>query len=297
MPHLEELVKKLSEKKSLRIDFHNHCHTGSSLRNKSKPKGFREWFRSLFLEEGFSSLSGVLDRMIKKNLDVLYLTNTNEESRYEDWTSKEQIELAEKAGYEIEQGQYYVFAKKEGKVVALGKSQEVFTARGHFLFAGIKRGKKFSVKQSLEQTLAEATDGELKIADHPYAKLKGQNGVMATSQKPEEDAKKVDAFERNGNFHFPFSFANRKAIKYSRKYKKPLVADSDGHHPRDIGKTYNIFYSRNLSYTSERAFRDSINNAVRSNRFEYHYRPTPVYRIFHHLLMMVLNKTKINSYR
>lgn len=283
------LLEELAQKEEIRVDFHNHIHTGSELRQKQKPKNFREWFRNLVLEEGFSSLSGILDRMIEKNLDVLYLTNTNSESRYEDWTSKENLEIARKAGYEIEQGQYYVFAKKEGRVVALGKSQEVFTARGHILFAGIKRGKKFTIKQSLEQTLAEATDNELRIADHPYVKLRGQNGVMATSKNPEEDAKKVDAFERNGNFHFPFSLANLKAIKYSRKYNKPLVADSDGHDPRDIGETYNILISRKLNYKSEKAFRDSIKENVIRGDFDYHYKPIPIWRVFHHVLMIGMN--------
>lgn len=233
-------------------------------------------------------MAGVLDRVMKTKLDVLYITNFLD-SRYENWTSEEQIEIARKAGYEIEQGEYYIFAKKGERVIALGKSHEIRTDRGHFLFSGLKRDKKFSDRKPLDEVLKEATDDELKIADHPYAKLKGQNGIMATSKAPEEDAKKFDAFERNGNFYFPFSLANWKAIKYSKKYDKPLIADSDGHHPRDIGKTYNIFNSGDLDYTSERAFRDLINNAVRNNNLYYRFRPIPIWRVFHHALMIGIN--------
>lgn len=287
------LLEQLAKKSELNVDFHNHLHTGSVLREKRKPKDLKEWVKNLFLEEGFSSLTGILDRVAKTKLDVLYITNSNYDFRYENWTSEEQLELARKAGYEIEVGQYYIFARKgkTGRVIALGKSHEVSTTRGHFLFAGLKREKRFPIGRSLEETLREANDGELKIADHPYVKLKGQNGVMSSSKNPEQDAKKVDAFERNPNFYFPFSLADWKVIKYSKKYHKPLVEDEDGHHPRDIGKNYNIINRKYLNYTSKRAFRDSINNAVKNSNFERsRYRPIPFWRIFHHIMMVTLNK-------
>jgi hypothetical protein len=291
------LLEQLAKKEELNVDFHNHLHTGSLLRQKSK--SFKEGFKNLFLEEGFSSLAGILDRVMKTELDILYITNSNEDTRYEDWTSAEQMKIAIQAGYEIQQGQYYIFAKKGERVVALGKSHEIATTRGHFLFSGLRRNKRISDRKPLEETLKEANDDELKIADHPYAKLKGQNGIMATSKNQEEDMKKIDALERNGNFCLPFSLANWKAIKYSEKYDKPLVADSDGHHPRDIGKTYNIFNSRDLIYTSERVFRDSINQAVRNNNFEYRFRPIPFWRVFHHAMMIGIHYIidRVGKYR
>ena len=293
------LLEQLAKKEKLNVDFHNHLHTGSLLRQKEKPKNFKEGFKNLFLEEGFSSLSGILDRIMETELDILHITNSNLDSRYEDWTSLEQIEIAIQAGYQIEQGGYYIFAKKGERVIALGKSQEIATTRGHFLFAGIRRNKRFSDRKPLEETLREANDDELKIADHPYAKLKGQNGIMATSKNQKEDMKKIDALERNGNFCLPFSLANWKAIKYSEKYDKPLVADSDGHHPRDIGKTHNTFNSKDLIYISERLFRDSINYAVRNNNFDYHFSPIPFWRVFHHAMMIGIHYIldKLSKYK
>ena len=219
----------------------------------------------------------------------MYLTNFSD-SRCEDWTSKEQLDLAKLAGYKIEQGEYYTFFKKDGIVKAVGKSQEVPTKQGHILFAGIKREKKFSDGRSLDETIKEADDGELKIADHSFCGIKGQNGVLAYSKNREKDAKKVDTLEINGNFYFPFSLANWKAVKYSKKYNIPILANADGHHPKDVGDCYNLFKSDSLEYSSERAFRDSINCQVKEKRFETHYSPIPIYRIFHHVLMIVMNK-------
>lgn len=77
-----------------------------------------------------------------------------------------------------------------------------------------------------------------------------------------------------------------------------MIADADGHHPKDIGKTYNIFNSRDLNYKSEKDFRDSINNNVKAGNFDYHYKPIPIWRVFHHALMigMYRLKDKIHGY-
>lgn len=276
------LLEELAKKDKLNVDFHNHLQTGSYFRKKSK--AFKEKIKNLFLEEGFSNLSEILEKIMKTNLDVIYVTNF-EDSRYEDWTSQEQIEIAKKAGYEIEQGDYYTFAKKDERVITLGKSQEINTSQGHVLFVGLKRYKKFSVKKSLDETLKEV-DGELKIADHPYAIVQG----IFRKDKIKKEIEKFDALEKNGNFYFPFSIANWKALRAGKKYKKSVLSNPDGHHPKDIGKTYNVFDSRDLNYSSERAFRDSINYAVREGNFETRFKPIPPWRIFHHILMIGIYK-------
>ncbi|HTY43922.1 MAG TPA: PHP-associated domain-containing protein, partial [Patescibacteria group bacterium] len=158
--------------------------------------------------------------------------------------------------------------------------------------AGLSRGKRFTSKQTLDNTLAEARDNELKIADHTAARLKGQNGVLAYSKNKEEDAEKFDAFEVNGNFSpfsMPFSPANYLTKLWGRKYEKPVLRNSDGHHPKDIGKTYNIFNSEIIDYSSERKFRDSINYHAREGNFEYQFKPIPIWRVFHHALMLGIN--------
>jgi len=287
------LLEELAKKEELNVDFHNHGQTGSDYRKKEEGLGNKLW--GLLLSEGFSDLTGVLDRIRNTDLDVLYITNFSD-LRYEFWTSQEQIENTRKAGYQIEQGMYYTFAKKDGRTVALGKSQEVPTKQGHMLFSGLRIGKRISDKRELEETLKEANDGELKIADHPYVKMRGQNGILAKSKNEKDYIKKVDSLERNGNFYLPFSIANWKVYRSSRKYSKPLLANSDGHHPKDMGNTYNIFNSKSLNYSSERAFRDSINNTVRENNFETRFNPIPPYRIFHHVMMIVLNMIRDKIY-
>jgi hypothetical protein len=280
---LERFLLKLEEKETLNIGFHNHCQTGRHFRKK--PMNLRERIRNLFLEEGFANLTGLLDKAMASKLDGLYITDFGDEGRYKEWTSEEQLVLARQAGYEIEQGKYFTFFSKDGIVKFLARSHEVPTTQGHVLFAGLKKGKRFPLKKSLEATIREATDNELKIADHPYAMLKGQNGTMAYSKDRKKDASRFDAFEKNGNFYFPFSFANLRVVFGARKYKKPLLRNSDDHHPKDIDAAYNIFKSSNLAYSSERAFRDSIHKSVREKNFKYQFKPIPPWRIFHHIMM------------
>ncbi len=279
MSLLEELV---TSKETVRIDFHNHIQSGKELREEN-PKSF---FKRIF-GEGFTSLVGLLNKMFKTSLDLLYITNY-EDSRAEDWTSPEQLQLAVQNGYEIEQGEYYTFFKKYEEVKGIGKSQEVPTTQGHALFSGMKRHKKIPSARSLDETLARANDNELKTADHAYTIIE-KSGTLRNSKNPKEDAKKFDALEENGNFaffSFPFSIANYLAKKFSKRYNKPLVANSDGHHPKDIGETYNILDSQNLNYTSERAFRDSINYEIREGNFTTRFRPIPFWRVFHHIFMV-----------
>ena len=283
------LLQQLQEKETLNVDFHNHLQTGSDFRKT--PQTFKEKFRNLFLEEGISDLTEILNKLMDVELDVIYVTNY-EDSRYEEWTSVEQLQKAANAGYEIEQGDYFTFFKKGNKIKALGKSQEIPTAQGHVLISGMKRGKNIPSGSSLEETLSGTEERELKTADHPYA-LVEHSGTLRNSEDPERDAYMFDGLEKNGNFSpfsFPFSIANYLAKRASKKYHKPLVTNSDGHHPKDIGKTYNTFDSSYLDYSSEQSFRDSITYAVKDNNFERTFKPIPFLRVFHHALMMVLYK-------
>ena len=281
------LLEELARNKTLNVDFHNHLQTGSSFRKK--PEGFKEKVINLFLEEGFSDLTRILDKVMNTELDVLYITNY-EDQRYETWTSEEQLQKVVNAGYEIEQGNYFTFFKKGDKVKVLGKSQEIPTSQGHVLISGMKRHKNISSSKSLDETLSQAYDNELKIADHPYTPI-AKSGILRNSKNSEQDASKFDSLEENGNFSFfsfPFSIANYLVKRESKKYQIPLVTNSDGHHPKDIGKTYNIFDSQSLDYSSERNFRDSINYLVRFGDFETKFTPIPPWRVFHHILMVGL---------
>jgi hypothetical protein len=272
------LLEELASKKTVNIDFHNHCQTGGKFKENESP-----------LAEGFSNLVGLLDKIRKSSLDILYVTNYGgDDQRLENWTSPEQLHLAREAGYEVEQGDYYTFFKKDNEINGLGKSQEVPTNQGHALFAGLKRNKQISSGKSLDETLAEATDNESKIADHPYAIVE-KSGILMYSRRRKQDAQKFDALEKNGNFSFfsmPFSLANYFARRAGKKYRKPVVANSDGHHPKDIGKTYNIFKAKDLDYSSEKTLRDSINYAVKNDNFETRFTPIPFWRVFHHVLMV-----------
>ena len=184
------------------------------------------------------------------------------------------------------------FFKKENLVKAFAKSQETPSSQGHVLFSGVRRGRTIPSGKSLEETLGEAEEGELKIADHPEALIQKYRSLRYSKDK-KKDASRFDSFELNGNFSpisMLFSIANYLARRDAKKYSKPLVANSDGHHPKDIGKTYNIFDPKSLNYSSEKAFRDSITYNVREGNFTTRFTPIPFWRVFHHALMMGVYK-------
>jgi|GEM_PF-3059171 len=261
------LLEQLAQKTELNVDFHNHGQTGSKFRQK--PRGLLNKIKALFYSEGFNDLPELLDCIRNSKLDVLYLTNYSD-SRYEEWTSQKQIEKARAKGYEIEIGDYCVFARKNSKVIVLAKSQEVPTKQGDVVIAGA-RGKSFKNNQNLEETLSEVSD-ELTIGEKYDSRL--------------------NAVQVDGNFYFPFSFRNLNAKIAGRKHKKPVVYNADGHHPKDIGKTYNRFNSRDLKYSDEKAFLDSIKRAVIEKKFRGRFMPIPPQRIFHHILMIILYKIR-----
>jgi len=272
------LLEELAKKETLNIDFHNHGQTGNEFRKKQN--GLYNRIKYLFLSEGFEDLSGLLERVAGSDLDVLYLTDTvdshKDNQRFLNWTGEEQIQKAIKDGWEIETGNYYVFAAKgkgeNRKVIALGHSKEFKSKEMHFIAAGVKRDSKyeFSKKFSLDEALKKLTDGEL-----------------ACGEKYHENLESVQV---DGNFYLPFSARSWKAKRAGKKKGIPVLYNKDGHHPKDIGKMYNFFNSKDLNYSSEKAFRNSINNAVRNKQFEYHYSPVPPWRIFHQVMMMFFNK-------
>ncbi len=285
--YLTALKTQAESKNGLRADFHNHVHyhlyIGGQLRQK--PKGLWNRIKALLTEECSLSLTEILDKTIASGLDALYVTNF-EDVRYEDFTSNEQIKDAEKNGYDLAVSRYFVFAMKDGKVVALGKSQEIPTHQGHLLVAGIERNKRIPLHKSLDETL-EYVEDELVIADHPYAAkswsaakgiLKSEDGLRYIT--------KFDALERNGNTYFPFSLSNIRTERAAKTYNKPFVANADGHHIKDIGNAYNIFNPADLNYESEEEFRNSIKQKVIEKKFATKFSPVPLWRILHHIWML-----------
>ncbi len=275
---LEELVKgKLERNESLKVDLHNHGQTGNEFRQK--PKGFWNRIKYLLLSEGYDNLSGLLERVASSDLDVLYLTDTvdshKDNQRFANWTNEEQIQKAIADGWEIEVGDYYVFAAKgQGKnrrVIALGHSKEIEAKEMHFIAAGVKRDSKYEFKKkfSLDEALGKLTDDELTSGEKYHEKLQ--------------------SVQVDGNFFFPFSTRSLKARKIGKKKKVPVIYCKDGHHPKDIGGMYVSFDPKNIKYDSEKEFRDSINNAVRNKKFGHRFSPVPPWRIFHHAVMMGLN--------
>jgi hypothetical protein len=273
MSLLEELVKS---KETVRIDFHNHIQRGD------KPE---------------QELSDLFESVSDSKLDILYITDTvylgGDNKRFLIWTSEERIEEAREKGWEVEVGPYYVFAKKDNSVVGLGHSKEIETNEGHFGAYGVKRDRIITSNIStLEDALKQVNDGELKNMHHPATIWDRKSGILRNRKKPKEDVEKFDALEINSNFCFPFSLSNQITQRIGRKYKKPLLYNTDGHDEKDRCKSYNIFDTNKIEYTSERAFRDSISYLVRNNDFSKRFRPIPLWRTLYHGFNIVFHMLK-----
>ncbi|MDO8528492.1 MAG: hypothetical protein Q7S06_01210 [Nanoarchaeota archaeon] len=259
------LLEEIAKKETIRFDPHSHGQTGDKYRSKNS-----------LLGEGFSKLTDLLERVANSGLDIIYITDTvvpnKDNQRFANWTNQEQIQKAVEDGWEIELGNYYVFAAKgqgeNRKVIALGHSVEFESKEMHFVAAGVKRDSKyeFSKKFSLDEAIVKLNDNELTMG--------------------EKYSKKLKAVQVDSNFYLPFSIRSWMAKRNGRKNKVPVVYSGDGHHPKDIGNTYNILNPKNLKYNSEKTFRDSINSEIMKNEFSHHYSPIPPWRIFHHVFMM-----------
>jgi hypothetical protein len=232
---------------------------------------------------------------MKSDLDGIYLTNFGTETKYEDFTNEEQLEIARRAGYQIEEREYFIFFKKNGKVKFLGKSQEVpckDERAKHVLFVGLRRDKRFSSGKTLDETLAEATDRELKGADHAFLNLPSYSGALAHCkwENLETEIAKFDYLERSGFTYFPLSLSNIKTMMAGKEFGKSVAFGKDGHHPDDMGGGYNEFKSEYIDYSSQRAFRNSINDCVRDGNFEMHFKRVPARRILYHFFTDALRK-------
>ncbi len=270
---LEQYLSELEKKDKLNVDFHNHGQTGDRFRKPRKELWSK--IKGLIFDESPKGLYDILEKIKNSRLDVMYLTSSvlpnKDNQRYQQWTSHQELEKARQRGWQLEQGQYYLFAKKQGKIVVLGHSKEIETQKGHIILSGCNSEKISSPDstESLEKAVLESNDNELLIGE---------------KYNPRLDAVQVD-----GNFYLPFFLNNWRAKKQARKHNVPLVYNEDGHHPKDIGDTYNIFNSEDLNYNSEIEFRNSIKQAVLGKNFNTRFDPIPPHRILHHIIMTGLN--------
>ncbi len=307
---ISDYLQAYKERQEVKADFHNHALTGKELGNE-------------LLQENLT-ISNLVKRIMNSDLNIFYLTDF-EDARYNEWLSDEQLTRLRQEGYQVKQGRYFTFLKKDDKVKAIAKSQEIPTKQGHILFSGVAINKTYSNDKRLEQ-LTQDYDNELVTGDHPHACL-GGIGLLSRRQELKHQAETItmphflsslkslyhnirylitgklteyqeqvleslDALEQNGNYYFPLSLSNYLTLRTARKSGKPALSNTDGHHPKDIGNTYNEFNSEDLDYSSERTFRDSIHKAVKQGKFKRHFSRIPPWRIFHHVLMLGVYKIK-----
>lgn len=136
---------------------------------------------------------------------------------------------------------------------------EVTTKEGHVLALGVR--ENIPKKLSIQETIDRIHDlGGMAIAPHPYA------GFRASSIKDAVRRYKFDAVEViNGGTRIR---AIRKAYRVAKELKLPMVAGSDSHYWKDIGKIYNIIECDSI---------DSLFREIRKGRVVMKGRPFGFY--------------------
>lgn len=109
-------------------------------------------------------------------------------------------------------------------------------------------------------------DNLLVIAPHPYYKAS-----FCLENDLEENIDCFDAIEYS-HFYTNWFNLNKKALKISKKYNKPMIGNSDAHFVHQFGTTYSYVYAEEKSI-------EAIIKAIKEGQVEYVSTPLPAYRL------------------
>lgn len=151
------------------------------------------------------------------------------------------------------------YAKKQGILLIPGT--EYFVEGGEILLINFNQDpNKYDTFDKLEKLKDENI---LIIAPHPFF-----NTTQCIGNNLIKHIKLFDAIEHS-RFYIPSINQNKKAIEVSKKYNKPLIANSDAHRP----------YHFNINYSTVDADlnKDSLFEAIRKNKIQIHTKPYNVF--------------------
>ncbi|MBM3200399.1 PHP domain-containing protein [Candidatus Woesearchaeota archaeon] len=150
------------------------------------------------------------------------------------------------------------YAKK--KRILLIPGVEAFIEKKEILLINFK-GNLDNIK-TFEDIEKLKDENAVIIAPHPYY---GKPSCLGN--KLIDYIRLFDAIE-HCHFYLPFFNPNKKAIEIAKKYKKPLVANSDAHNFNQIGSNYTLVDAdKNV---------DSILEAVRKNKLRIVTKPLSI---------------------
>ena len=171
----------------------------------------------------------LVNEAIKKKFDVLAITCHNLV-----YTNKELKE----------------YARKKGLLLLFGIERDI--EERHTLLYNItqKEAMKINTFQDLKRA-KETNKNLIAISAHPLypgPACIGKKGLIKHQSL-------FDAWEHSF-FHSWFYNPNRKLIKLAKKYKKPLVGNSDVHVLKDLGRTYSLINSKKTEEAVFQAIKD-----------------------------------------
>jgi len=266
MKLLDQFAEEVLRRGYVRFDPHHHCVPG---RNGSLVK---------ILERAFGRLDmvNVVD-FVNQRADGV----SDDEQKFVRLTDESHVADARSRGYEVEVGDFYVFARDPlaERVLAIGGSKEIRsgkkektqTYRGQgadVLVVGVRRGNVALPADSFGDVVDQYNDGELFV------------GSNVSSQ--------AEVIEHNGNGWFlPIALQNRCNRRAVREYEAVLVEGSDQHRTKFKG-SYNKIPVKYLAFHDERALRASVHQSIVEGNFEGVHRPNSLFDVMHHMAYVPL---------
>jgi len=211
---------------------------------------------SYYSIDGFSSPYGLMKSAFRKGLQGIALTDHNTTAGW-----KEAKKAAEKFGLFFVPGQeikVYKKGKKIGEILGLFLKEEIKSNEIEDVLKEIKEQKAICV-------LPHPFHFWVGLRDDPEKYLPFLDGVEVFNAKA------------------PFSFADKKALSFAKKFNLAFFAGSDSHLTQTIGNGYTIFEGRNL---------EDFKKAILERKTSFFGKKNPFYYLAVPTLLKSFNKIK-----
>ena len=145
----------------------------------------------------------------------------------------------------------FEYAKEQGILLIPGV--EAFINKMHVLMINYSKSIFINTFEDLKKHKNEEL---LIIAPHPY--------YMASICLGSYLEKHIELFDAIEYCHYYYKIfnLNRKALRIAKKYNKPIIGNSDAHHPMQFGTTYSYIHAEEKSIPA-------IFSAIRNGKIEY----------------------------
>jgi predicted metal-dependent phosphoesterase TrpH len=201
------------------------------------------------------------------------------------YTAKQLIDKASKLKYDVLS---FTFHKKlfwQKEIIKYAKQKGILLIPGVEMSIEGKDVLVYNIKQKEVEKIKTLNDLQkikdknkniFVIAPHPYYMTK-----VCLGEKLEKSIKLFDAIEHSWFFSNKIN-PNKKAIKISRRYNKPIIATSDCHHISYFGSSYAVIESKKDI--------NSIFKAIKKNKIINHVKPLSFISLNLYATKIILNK-------